>query len=65
MPFVGAVYNLLPAEDLAAQEYQKTNLLCILTDDLQPMASGFRKYVDEHQFSYLVGQTISYKLQCQ
>ena len=37
-----------PSADLAAPEYRKTILLCILTDDLQPKASGLRKYVEEH-----------------
>ena len=32
--------------DLAAKEYRKRNLLCILKDDLHPKAYGFRKYVE-------------------
>ena len=36
--------------DLVAPQYWKTDLLCILTDDLQAKASGFRKYGEKHQF---------------
>ena len=49
--FVGPVYKLLPVERFGGLRVSENESL-ILTDDLQPMASGFRKYVDEHQFSY-------------
>ena len=52
---------LVLSANFEAGQYRKTNILCILTHELEPNDSWFRKYVAGHQLSCQIERTLSYK----